>query len=76
MKIKYVIYNNEAYPFYDDGEIRSLLCKSAIFSHNGLLRIRTGKPDKHGYYNAITIHRNNCIFVHEGEEEKYAEYLI
>jgi hypothetical protein len=75
-KIRYVIYDNEAYPFYNEEKFMGILYKSATIYYGGMVRIRTGKPDEKGYYNAHTVRQKNCIFVYEGEEEKYAEYLI
>jgi hypothetical protein len=73
-KVKYVIYINEAYPFYNE---EKFMGRNAAFSDFGILQIRTGKPDEKGYYHPCPVHRSDCIFVYEGEGiEEYAEYLI
>jgi hypothetical protein len=76
MKIIYVIYNNEVYPFYDEEKFMGILYRSATVIYSGMIQIRTGKPNEKGYYNAHTVRQINCILVLEGEEEKYAEYFI
>jgi hypothetical protein len=77
---KYIIHNYKSYPYefnksyFEMHELRTI--NDAKYSYKNILFLSTRKMEISEYDDSDIALYSDCIFVYEGEEGKYAEYLI
>jgi TFIIF-interacting CTD phosphatase-like protein len=79
----FIIYDNETYPYVLNKEYfkmhKQIKTQNTLYSNRNVLFLKSDLPysDVEDCGHAVTTALyEKCIFVYEGEEEKYAEYLI
>lgn len=76
----FIIYNYTAYPYELNKDYfemhRQIISQNTLYSKKNVLFLKNDLPYTHVDHDITTAFYEQCIFVFQGEELNYPEYLI